>query len=194
MRKTWPKYALQLTRPSRPGCKRTHSWAGSLSLGSLVILPIRAYLTILAFVLAGCATPQEFRGPPDFQTWMQNALAHPDDNSAYHRFSSAYRGRPEGLHAYFIEALRQAESPEIDVEAGEGLSWELQTVILRIGDTRFASALAAEPDLVRSAVVCCFSEVGGAAYPQTAQLLAGARKIGFPMLKTSRGDYHPAGT
>ena len=30
---TWPNQALQRTRPSRPGCKRTPSWAGSLSLG-----------------------------------------------------------------------------------------------------------------------------------------------------------------
>jgi hypothetical protein len=30
---TWPNHALQRTRPSRPGCKRTPSWAGSLSLG-----------------------------------------------------------------------------------------------------------------------------------------------------------------
>jgi len=28
-----PNQALQRTRPSRPGCKRTPSWAGSLSLG-----------------------------------------------------------------------------------------------------------------------------------------------------------------
>jgi dihydrofolate reductase len=28
-----PYHALQRTRPSRPGCKRTSSWAGSLSLG-----------------------------------------------------------------------------------------------------------------------------------------------------------------
>jgi len=28
-----PNHALQRTRPSRPGCKRTPSWAGSLSLG-----------------------------------------------------------------------------------------------------------------------------------------------------------------
>ena len=29
----WPNHALQRTRPSRRGCKRTPSWAGSLSLG-----------------------------------------------------------------------------------------------------------------------------------------------------------------
>ena len=28
-----PNHALQRTRPSRPGCNRTPSWAGSLSLG-----------------------------------------------------------------------------------------------------------------------------------------------------------------
>ena len=28
-----PNHALHLTRPSRPGCNRTPSWAGSLSLG-----------------------------------------------------------------------------------------------------------------------------------------------------------------
>ncbi len=29
----WPNHALQRTRPSRPGCNPTPSWAGSLSLG-----------------------------------------------------------------------------------------------------------------------------------------------------------------
>ena len=32
---TWPNHALQRTRPSRSGCNRGVSWAGSLSLGSL---------------------------------------------------------------------------------------------------------------------------------------------------------------
>ena len=155
---------------------------------------MRASFIILVFVLAGCTTPQEFRGTPEFQTWMQSALAHPDSNPAFHRFASAYHGQPEGLHAYFIEALRQAESPEIDVEAGEGLGWELQTVILHIGDARFASALAAEPERVRSAVACCFGEVATPAYPQTSRLLSSAPKIDFPMLQTYRGDYHPAST
>ncbi len=125
---------------------------------------------------------------------MQGALAHPDSNPAYHRFSLAYHGQPEGLHAYFAEALRQAESPEINVEAGEDLSWELQTVNVRIGDARFASALAAEPDRMRSAVACCLGGVATPAYPQTARLLASAPKIDFPMLRTYKGDYHPAAT
>jgi hypothetical protein len=29
----WPNHALHLTRPSRPGCNRTPSWAAALSLG-----------------------------------------------------------------------------------------------------------------------------------------------------------------
>ena len=155
---------------------------------------MRAFSAILALALAGCASPQVFRGPPEFQTWMQSALAHPDSNPAYHRFSLAYHGQSEGLHAYFVEALRQAESPEINVEAGEGLSFELQTVILHIGDARFSSALAAEPERVRSAVACCFGEVATPAYPQTSRLLASAPKIDFPMLRTYRGAYHPAST
>jgi hypothetical protein len=122
---------------------------------------------------------------------MRRALAKPDDNHAFHRFALAYRGQPEGLRAYFAEALRQAESPEINVEAGEGLSWELQTVIARIGDTGFAAALAREPERTRSAVASCFAEVASPAYPKTRRLLDETPKIEFPMLKTSRGDYHP---
>ena len=33
MTAVWPNHALQRTRPSRRGCNRTPSWAGSLSLG-----------------------------------------------------------------------------------------------------------------------------------------------------------------
>lgn len=155
---------------------------------------MRAFYATLVFMLAGCATSQEFRGPPELQTWMRSALAHPDRSPAYRRFSLAYRGESEGLHAYFDEALRQAESPEINVEAGESLSWELQTVVQRIGDARFAAALAAEPERIRSAVACCSGEVATPAYPQTARLLSGAPKVEFPMLQTIRGDYHPAPT
>lgn len=153
---------------------------------------VRAVLTILALSLASCTTQKTFLGPPEFQLWMQRALAQPGNNPAYRRFAMAYRGKPEGLHAYFVEALRQAESPEINVEAGEGLSWELQTIIQRIGDARFAASLVSEPPRVRSAVASCFGEVASPAYPQTKWLLDATPKINFPMLKTYRGDYHPA--
>jgi hypothetical protein len=125
---------------------------------------------------------------------MQNALAHPSSNPADHRFALAYHGQHEALHAYFAEALRQAQSPEIDVEAGEGLSSELQTLILHLGDARFASALATETDRVRSAVAYCFGDLNTPAYPETSRLLSNTSKIDFPMLKTYRGDYHPAST
>ncbi len=125
---------------------------------------------------------------------MQSALAHPESNPAYHRFSLAYHGQFEGLHAYFVEALRQAESPEINVDAGEGLSFELQTIILHLGDACFSSALATEPERVRSAVACCFGGVATPAYPQTSRLLANVPRIDFPMLRTYRSDYHPAST
>ncbi len=155
---------------------------------------MRVFSTILVLALAGCASPQVFRGPSEFQTWMRSALAHPGSNPAYPRFSLAYHGDPQGLHAYFAEALRQAESPEINVEAGEGLSWELQTVVFHIGDARFASALAAEPDRVRSAVACGCGDLATPDHPQTSRLLSSAPKIDFPMLKTYRGDYHPSST
>ena len=155
---------------------------------------MRAFFVILVLALTGCSSPQGILGAPEFQAWMRNALAHPDSNPVFHRFASAYHGQPEGLHACFAEALRQAESPEIDVEAGESLSWQLQAVIHRIGDTRFASVLAAEPTRVRSAVACCFGEIAAPAYPQTSRLLSVAPKIDFPMLQTYRGDYLPAST
>jgi hypothetical protein len=123
---------------------------------------------------------------------MQNALAHPSSNPAYHRFALAYHGQHEALHAYFAEALQQAESPEIDVEAGEGISWELHTILLHLADARFASALATETDPTRSAVANVLSDINTQAYPQTSHLLSSTPKIDFPMLKTYRGDYKPA--
>ena len=154
---------------------------------------MRTLLAGLLLSLGGCAsTPQQtFVGPPDFQEWMHRALAQPDSNPAFHRFALAYRGEAEGLHAYFAEALRQAESAEINVEAGEGLSWELRAIIQHIGDAPFAAALASEPERARSALASCFAGVASPAYPQTKRLLDDAPKIDFPMLKTFRGDYHP---
>ena len=148
---------------------------------------LRTLFLIAALSLSGCAARQEFVGPPEFQTWMQHALAQPDKNPAYHRFALAYRGDPEGLHAYFAEALKQAESQETDVEAGEALSFELQTIIRHIGDARFAAALAREPERVRSAVALCFGGIAPRDYPKTRRLLDETPKIDFPMLKTSLG-------
>src|SRR5256885_9520502 len=57
--KTRPNHALQRTRPSRPGCNRAPSWAGSLSLGRwatrmrMRALPVLAATSLLGFT-CGC--------------------------------------------------------------------------------------------------------------------------------------------
>lgn len=84
-------------------------------------------------------------------------------------------------------ALAQAESSEINVEAGESLSFELPTILLHVGDSRFAAALAREPERVQSAVAC-FLTVASADHPLTKKLIDDAPNIDFPMLKTYRGD------
>lgn len=153
---------------------------------------MRTLLIAVTLLFASCVSQQKFVGPPEFQAWMRRALAHPNANPSFNRFALAYHGKSEGLHAYYIEALRQAESPEINVEAGEAIGWELETIIRRIGDDVFSSALACEPERVRSAVASAFS-AGGALLtcPKTRRLLDEAPKIDFPMTKTYRGDYRP---
>jgi len=147
---------------------------------------VYAVLAVFLLLQASCSSfsqQQSFLGPPEFQAWMGRALNEPDSNPAFHRFALAYRGSSEGLHAYFSEALRQAESPEINVEASEALSWELRTILHRIGDARFAAALAGESERVRSALASCFRGIASPAYPRTNQLLQDTPKLDFPMLK-----------
>lgn len=117
---------------------------------------------------------------------MQNALAHPNDNPAFHRFYLAYRGNVNGLNGYFSEALRQAQSSEIDAEAGEALSFELETIIRHIGDRRFFEALSTESPETRSAVATFMSVSNLTAYPRTKELLLKAPKIDFPLYRTYR--------
>src|SRR5258708_27571415 len=52
-------HALQRTRPSRPGCNRTPSRAGSLSLGLGIMIATRKAFTVIlasaALLLTGCS-------------------------------------------------------------------------------------------------------------------------------------------
>jgi hypothetical protein len=147
---------------------------------------MKIYLVASLLALSGCTTQNTFLGPPDFQTWMRRALADPNSNEAFKRFSLAYKGESAALHAYFTMTLVQAESSENNVEAGEALSFELPTILLHVGDSRFASALAHEPERVQSAVACFL--VVSSDHPQTKKLIDSAPKIDFPMLKTYRGN------
>ena len=149
---------------------------------------IRALCFMMLLLLLGCASKPDFYGPSPFPEWMQRALAHPNDNPAFHRFSLAYHGDAAGLHAYFADALRQANSSEIDVESGERLSFELETIVRHIGDRRSAAALAAEPSDVRSAVATFLHLSNTSAYPRTRKLLSDAPKIDFPVYRVYRGE------
>jgi hypothetical protein len=152
---------------------------------------MRLLVTILSFALVGCAQRSNLYGPADFQRRMTHALARPNANPAFHGFYLAYRGDAAGLRAYFAEALRQAESPDVNVEAGEGLAFEFESIVRHVGDQRFAEHLSAETPEVRSAVGCFLYQPGLAGYPKTLQLLQSAPKVDFPMLRTYRGEPPP---
>jgi hypothetical protein len=148
----------------------------------------RLLIGIFAVLVAGCVAQPQFSGPPEFQSWMRRALAAPNDNAAYQRFSSAYHGDAAALHTYFAEALRRAKSSEIDAEGGEALSFQLKTIIRHLGDRPFASALRGEPLETRSAVATFLPLPGLSDYPETLRLLKSAPKIDFPLYRAYRGD------
>ena len=139
-----------------------------------------AFMTGFVFLALGCATRSGFYGPPEFQRWMRSALAHPDNSIAFHRFYLAYQGETTGLHAYFQEALRQAGSSNINVAEGEGLSFELETLVRHLGDDRFAEVLSEESRKARGAVASYFHLPGLSAYPRTQRVLMEATKIDYP--------------
>jgi len=143
---------------------------------------------LLAF--AGCASYQPpFHpciGVPEFQQWCRLALRHPNDNQYYRQFYLAYHGDPAALHAYFIDALKQSETPYIDCEASEGLWWTLETLLARRGDERFATALTHEKSRVQSAVVNFFDERFLPQYPKTRKVIETAPNIDFPLNQAQR--------
>ena len=158
----------------------------SLSLGPLGVIPVRVLISLLFIVIAGCTGTQVFYGPPQSQAWFRHALSRPTEHTSYKQFSDAYRGDAVALRAYFAEALRLCESSEIYVEPGESLSWTLQTILHRIGDSRFAFVLASEPPRTQAAVGDFLPHQVLAAYPTTSKLLANAPKIDFPLNKAYR--------
>ena len=158
----------------------------SLSLGSLGVIPVRVLLSLSIFAITGCASRSVFYGPPESQAWFRHALSRPTEHPSYKQFSDAYRGDAVALRAYFAEALRLCQSSEIYVEPGETLSWTLQTILHRIGDTRFASVLASEPPRTQAAVGDFLPRQVLVSYPTTRNLLTRAPKIDFPLNKAYR--------
>ena len=161
----------------------------------------RHFFTILAATsLLGCAhvdlsSQPPFHpsiGIPEFQEWCAEALRQPDAAPAYHQFSLAYHGDRTALRAYFAEALKQCESPEIDAAGGEFLTWQLDTLLRRFGDQKFAAILATEPPRTQSAAGHFISGPTIPGYPRTDALLGAAPNIDFPLDRTERGDYHPS--
>jgi len=147
---------------------------------------VRTALIIFTLALSGCASKPIFYDPPDFTKWMQRALREPNSNPCYFRFSSAYHGDPTALSAYFKKALDQANTPLIDAEGSEALSFELQTILHKLGDTAFAKALSLESPETRSATSFAIGLSSTTRYPLTHNLLETAPKIDFPLIQTIR--------
>jgi len=137
--------------------------------------------------MAGCSS-SKFYGPSEVQDWMRVALANPAKSPAHERFSRAFKGDRNALNEYFEQALALAESREINVEAGEALSWDLQTILAKIGDTRFSRVLSEKGARVQSAVRLAFGRLSDEKkYPKTFAILSKAPQIDFPLIQAYDG-------
>lgn len=150
----------------------------------------RIAVAIFPLMLFGCVQSQPPFHPPigdlAFQQTSFNALHHPTENPQYRQFSLAYHGDREALHAYFLEALRMCDTPLIDGEGSEGLHYTFETLLARLGDKRFATALSYEAPRARSAVGHFIASSILPPYPKTSQILHDAPKIDFPLDKAYR--------
>ena len=92
-------------------------------------------------------------------------------------------------------SFKKTISPDrlfIDAGEGEGLTWDLETLLVRLGDTRFSSALSHENGETQSAVAHYLETRILKNYPKTEKLLQSAPKIDFPSdtaARKSEEDY-----
>jgi hypothetical protein len=145
---------------------------------------------LFAGAMTGCSS-SEFYGPTEVQNWMKVALANPAKSPAHERFFRAFKGDRKALNEYFDQALAEAESRVIN--AGEGITWDLQTIIAKIGDTRFSSVLAERDARVQSAVRLAIGGVDEKKYPKTFAILSNAPKIDFPLIQAYDGRLKDGG-
>lgn len=154
---------------------------------------MRTTLLAFAFFLCGCAgSGPPFRpavGPPEFQNWCRQALAHPATGPEHHRFFDAYHGSSSAVSAYFEQAYRLERAPEMRSHTEEELQWTLETLAYRLGDTHFAAILRKERPQVQSAVTHFLQPTRlKGSFPQIQVLFDQTSKIDFPMEQAYRRD------
>lgn len=154
---------------------------------------IRAIPLLLSMILCACSTTLHapFKpsiGVPEFQQWCHRALAHPDQSQAYRQFFDAYHGNKTAVEQYYNDALKMCECPLIDAEGGEGLSWTLETLLCRYGDSAFARLLSLQPPRTISAVGHFIDSRFLENFPKTRSIIVTFPKIDFPLDKAYRNS------
>ena len=127
-------------------------------------------------------------GDPAYTDWVHNALNHPEENSVYRQFFDAYHGDRAALIVYFQDALKMCETPLINAEGGEGLSYDLQTLLSHLGDKRFSTTLKLCPARTQSATGHFLSRDFLKNYQKTKLILDLAPHIDFPLDQAYRSS------
>lgn len=143
---------------------------------------------VLLTYLAACQSPEPFYGVDAYVNWMKRALADPSTSAQAKLFSEAYRGNPAAINGYFDSALAMAMETEVRVEPSEALSFELQTILNKVGDRRFSELLRQRTPEVQSAVKFGMGGVSDKVkYPLTDEIFQNAPKIEFPVMRMING-------
>ena len=144
-------------------------------------------VSVLSLGLAGCTQIEPYLhlvlANEQLGKWYSGALRHPKAHPAFQQFSDAYHGDSNALRAYFADALTQSESEKINAAGGEELMWTLEILLSRLGDQRFADALAKETSRAQSAVGGFIHTQFLRSYPKTQKILHDSPKIIFPLSK-----------
>jgi len=147
---------------------------------------------IVGWFLSGCSTNNAPFNPkigdPAYTDWVHHALNNPNESPAYRKFFDAYHGDRAALIAYFQDALEMCETPLINAEGGEGLSYDLQTLLIHLGDKRFSDTLKSCPARTQSATGDFLSRDILQRYPKTKFILKQAPDIDFPLDRAYRSS------
>lgn len=100
----------------------------------------------------------------------------------------ALKGAPDALRTLFLAAYVRVNQPFLGGEDLETMVKIFDDVLHKIGDARFAAALARQRPEVRSATRW-FLSAGSRKYPKTAKLLREAPEIDWPLDEAYRNDH-----
>ena len=137
-------------------------------------------LSIL-IIFGGCASrpPDSIStiGGSEFQEFVKSAYQKPTLSFKRYQFYSASKGDEEAIKSLFNQTLYYLNNPLLEPADEVATTWEIQAVLMNVGEDRFLSILETQYPEIQKAVLA----------PMDGRMLHGA----FPKVSKLRAKYWP---